>query len=251
MKRGSALSGMLVLGACMLAWQALALVHVAGRPLVAAPLTALAALPAASGPLAEDLWATAVRAALGLFAGVLAGLVIGLLGAALVRRAPAVEGAFDFARSIPPVVLLPMFLLALGWGESARIATVGAGCVWTMALAVTAAASAPRSARREMLDLAGASRAQAILWTQPWEALPVLTLGLRTSASLAVIVAVVTEMVAGSEHGVGARAVAAEIAGDTTALTLDVLGIGLVGWALNRALRAVEERARRRLGPGE
>lgn len=251
MKRGEIASGLAVAGGCVVVWQALALVAVAGRPLVAPPLGVLAALPAAIGPLASDLGATAVRAAAGLLAGVVAGLVLGLLGGALVGRAPAVEGAFDFARSIPPVVLLPMLLLGLGWGESARVATVASGCVWTMALAVTTAARAPRSARREMLDLAGASPAQALAWTQPWEALPVLVVGLRTSSSLAVIVAVVTEMVAGAERGVGARAVAAEIAGDTTALTLDVLGVGLVGWALNLALRSVEKRARRALGPSE
>jgi NitT/TauT family transport system permease protein len=136
-------------------------------------------------------------------------------------------------------------LLALGWGESARIATIASGCVWTMALAVTAAAKAPRSTRREMLDLAGASSLDALAWTQPWEALPTLVVGVRTSASLAVIVAVVTEMVVGVDRGVGARAVSAQIAGDTTALTLDVLGVGIVGWAINRVLRVVEDRVRR------
>lgn len=242
-------STLLVLVACFVAWQALALLRVANRPLLASPAETIGALPSAGVTLVTDLLATTGRAAAGLAIGVVLGLAIGAAAAWIVRRAPALDGAFDFARSIPPVVLLPMFLLAFGWNESARVATVASGCVWTMALAATAAAKEPRSARRELLEIAGASPLEALRWTQPWEALPALAVGLRTSASLAVIVAVVTEMVAGAEHGVGARAVSAQIAGDTAALTLDVVGVGLVGWALNATLRWLEARARRVLDP--
>lgn len=240
-----ALGAALVAAGCGGVWAALALVRVAGRPLVAGPIATLAALPGSAGAIASDLAATGARAVVGLVAGVALGIALGVAAAWVARRAPAIDGALDFARSVPPVVLLPVFLLALGWNDGARVATIAFGCVWTMALAVTTAARAPRSARRELLEVAGASPAQAARWTQPWESLPALVVGLRTSASLAVIVAVVTEMVAGAERGVGARAISAQIAGDATALTLDVLAVGLLGWALNRGLRALEARVRR------
>jgi ABC-type nitrate/sulfonate/bicarbonate transport system permease component len=114
-----------------------------------------------------------------------------------------------------------------------------------MALAVTTAAAAPRSARREMLDLCGATRLGALAWTQPWESMGVLVLGLRSSASTAVVVAVVTEMVAGAEHGIGARVISAQIAGDTAGLTLAVVAVGIVGYLVNLGLRALERWARR------
>src|ERR1700730_16326822 len=56
------------------------------------------------------------------------GLVIGVLAAVLVRRAPVIEGLLDFARSVPPVVILPVYLLAFGYNELARLATVAFGC---------------------------------------------------------------------------------------------------------------------------
>ncbi len=91
-----------------------------------------------------------------------------------------------------------------------------------------------------MLDVAGATPLRALAWTQPWESLGVLVVGLRTSASTAVVVAVVTEMVAGAERGLGARVFAAQIAGDTAGLTLDVLAAGALGYVVNLGLRGLE-----------
>lgn len=230
----------MAIGLGVLAWCGVAAIRVADKPLVATPWDTARALPAALPTLLADLLATAWRAGLGLLVGVVAGLVIGLVAALAARRAPIVEGMVDFARSIPPVVMLPVFLLAFGYGDVARTATVAAGCAWIMALSITTAATAPPSARREMLDLAGATRLHTLAWTQPWESLPVLAVGLRSSASTAVIVAVVTEMIAGAEHGIGSRIISAQIASDTTTLTLSVLAVGAMGYLANAGLRTLE-----------
>ena len=243
MRRGLP-GSLLAIGLGVLAWWGVAAIRVADKPLVATPWSTARALPGALPTLLADLLATAGRAGLGLVLGVVAGLVIGLVAALAARRAPIVEGMLDFARSIPPVVMLPVFLLAFGYDDTARTATVAAGCAWIMALSITTAATAPPSARREMLDLAGATRLHALAWTQPWESLPVLAVGLRASASTAVIVAVVTEMIAGAEHGIGSRIISAQIASDTTTLTLSVLAVGAVGYLANVGLRRLESWAR-------
>ncbi len=240
-----ALGSLVALGVFALAWWVLGGLRFAGRAVIARPWETFAAVPRELPTLGADVGASCVRAGLGLVAGVAIGIVVGLVAAFAARKAPVLEGLLDFARSIPPVVLLPMFLLAFGYDDSARVATVAAGCVWTMALAVTAAAAAPRSSRSEMLLLAGASKLRALSWTQPWESLAALVVGLRSSASTAVIVAVVTEMVAGAEHGVGARVISAQIASDTVGLTLNVLAIGLAGYLINLGLRLLERWSRR------
>jgi ABC-type nitrate/sulfonate/bicarbonate transport system permease component len=237
-------ASLLALAGAIGAWWAVAQIHVAGRPLIATPSATLRALSGTGPTLGGDLTATATRAGVGLAAGVAVGLVIGALAAVLVRRAPLIEGLLDLARSVPPVVILPVCLLAFGYDELARVTTVAFGCVWTIALAVITATSSPRSTRREMLDVAGATPLQALVWTQPWESLGVLVVGLRTSASTAVVVAVVTEMVAGAERGLGARVIAAQIVGDTGALTLAVLAAGALGYLVNLGLRGLERAVR-------
>lgn len=238
-------ASLLALAGAIGAWWALAQIHVAGRPLIATPAATLGALSRTAPTLGRDLAATAKLAGVGLAAGVAAGLVMGALAAVLVRRAPVIEGMLDLARSVPPVVILPVCLLAFGYNEFARLATVASGCVWTVALAVITAASSPRSARREMLDVAGVTPLRALGWTQPWESLGILVVGLRTSASTAVVVAVVTEMIAGVDRGLGGRVIAAQIAGDTAGLTLDVLAAGALGYLVNLGLRGLEGWVRR------
>lgn len=233
-----------VAAACLLVWWAVASLRFGGRALIATPWATLRALPGAAPLLGIDLAATLGRGVLGLAIGTIAGIVVGLAAAAVVRRAPIVEGLLDVARSVPPVVLLPVFLLGLGWNDGARVATVAAGCLWTMALAVTTAARAPRSGRRELLALAGATRLQILAWTQPWESLGVLVVGLRSAASTAIVVTVVTEMLAGADHGIGSRVVTAQVAGDSVELTAAILAIGVTGWAINLGLRHLEARAR-------
>jgi ABC-type nitrate/sulfonate/bicarbonate transport system permease component len=237
-------ASLLTLAGAIAAWWAVAQIRVGGRALVATPLAALGALSRTAPALGRDLAATAARAGVGLAAGVVAGLGIGALAAIVARRAPVIEGLVDLSRSIPPVLILPVCLLAFGYNELARLATVAFGCVWTVSLAVMTSASSPRSARREMLDVAGMTPLRALAWTQPWESLGVLVVGLRASASTAVIVAVVTEMIAGSERGLGARVIAAQIVGDTDGLTIDVLAAGALGYLVNLGLRGLERLVR-------
>ena len=200
--------------------------------------------PSLSG-LAVDLAATSARAGLGLVLGVVAGVALGLTAAAMARRTSVAEGALDFARSIPPVLFLPPLLLVFGWNDVARVGTTAAGCTWLMALSVTSAATARRSVRVEVLRIAGATLWQQLAWTQPWEGLAVLAVGLRASASMALVVTVVTEMIAGAEHGIGSRVMSAQIASDTTELAADLLIVGGLGYLVNLALRRLESWAKR------
>ncbi|MBL8917820.1 MAG: ABC transporter permease subunit [Myxococcaceae bacterium] len=239
---------LLVVAIVCACWWGLAAVEVGGRSLVASPWQTAAALPGAWRSLGGHLLATLGRSAAGFLVGSLGGVALGLLAAGLRRRAPVVDGLLDFARSIPPVVLFPLALLAFGYTELSRVVTVALACAWLVALAVTTAARPPASARAEVLGLAGATRWQRLRWTQPWEGLAALVVGVRSAASMAIIVAVVTEMVVGVAQGLGSDVVSAQIAGDEVRLTLDVLGLGLLGFALNAGLRALEAWASRVTG---
>lgn len=227
-------------------WSLVARLDIGGRPLLAGPFATLGAFAHDGASLTTDLLATLARATAGLLLGTILGLALGLLVAAASHVAPVVDSLLDFVRSIPPVVLLPSLLLALGYDDRARVTTVALGCAVIIAASVTTALRAPPSPRAELLRLAGASWAQQLRWTQPWEALPTLLAGVRIAAAMAVVVATVTEMVAGATSGIGARVVSAQVAGQTPELTAAIFAIGLAGWALNALLRALERAARRR-----
>ncbi|MBK7859677.1 MAG: ABC transporter permease subunit [Archangiaceae bacterium] len=235
---------MVFAAAAVALWWAVSLGAIAGRPLIAGPFETLVALAAVAGPLALDLACTLARAATGLLLGTVLGLLLGLAAAAAARSTEAPEGALELLRSIPPVVWLPLFLLGLGYTDAARIATVTAAVSLIMAAAVTTAAKAPASLRVEQLRLARASPLQLLRWTQPWESLPALLVGLRIATAMAIIVATVAEMLAGAPHGIGSRIVDAQVAQDTPQLTAAIAALGLAGFALGRGLRWAELTAR-------
>ncbi len=61
---------------------------------------------------------------------------------------------------------------------------------------------------------------------------------------MALIIAVVTEMIAGADHGIGSRMISAQIASDTTDLAIDLV-VGALGYLANLSLRRLERWARR------
>jgi NitT/TauT family transport system permease protein len=239
---------LVTIGLALVAWQTLGGFGVAHRRLLATLLEVLDAVRASPAAMLADTARTTGRALLGLLLGVLFGTVAGLGAAGLARRLPLLGTFVEFWRSVPPVVVLPGFLLVLGFNDGAKILTVAFGCAGPMALAAMTLSARPPSARREMLDVAGWGAWRARSWIEPWESLPALGVAVRTSASTAVIVTVVTEMVAGGDSGLGARLVIAQVGGSTGEMTAVMLAAGGLGFAVNAVFRWFERWARRSSG---
>ncbi len=246
-RRGGLVGVGLVL-ASLGAWEVLSLVRVADRALVAGPWETALALAADPGGLGVDLAATFLRAGLGLLIGTVFGALVGVAIGALSRVTRLGAWLLDVARSVPPVVWLPLCLLALGYGDEARVATVSLGVAAVVAVSIAAAIGAPRSPRQEVLLVAGASWSQRLAWTQPWESFPALAVGARVAASMAVVVATVSEMVAGAPRGLGSRLVTAQVMHDAPQLTACIVVVGFAGFALSRLLERLERTARRFAG---
>jgi NitT/TauT family transport system permease protein len=117
---------------------------------------------------------------------------------------------------------------------------------WSSALVCSlhvAASSRGESGRERALRAMGATTAQRLRWVVLPELVPAALTALRQACSLGLVVTVVTEMVMGAEHGLGARAVAAQIAYDTPDLYGVIACAGAIGWLASRALLALELRA--------
>lgn len=189
-----------------------------------------------------DVAASLGRLFLGVGAAIAAGAVLGVALGAAPRRWRAVEPTVDFLRAVPPILTFPFFLLALGYGESARIAAVFFGTVGIVLLQVAAGlAHAPR-ARADTVRLAGLRGARAFVHLHFFEALPSLFVAARVALAAGLVIVVVTEMLVGAPHGLGARALAAQLGYRADLLWLVILLAGAVGWALSSLLVALERR---------
>ena len=173
------------------------------------------------------------------FAGLLIGGSIGLaFGLALgIFRIfdRLMEVTIEAIRPIPSIALLPIALIALGFGYRMEIVIVAFSCVWPVLILSRAAVAGIEPRLIEVsraLRLSPADRVRKIIIPA---ALPRIFLAFRLAAGIALIVAVTVE-IAINPNGLGAAIMTAQQALRPDLMLGYLLWIGLVGYALNAGL---------------
>ncbi|GAA2819707.1 ABC transporter permease [Saccharopolyspora taberi] len=188
-----------------------------------------------------------VLASLGrIAAGWLIAVVLGVgVGTALGRSRTAMDYAgpvLAFVRAVPPPVLVPVFIVLLGIGAQMQISVIVFGVVWPILLNTV---DGVRSVDQVKVDTArsfGISGPQWVLGVVLPAALPKIFAGLRVSLSLALVLMVVSELV-GSTNGIGYQLVFRQRQFDLPGMWVGIVLLGVLGYALNTILLAVERRA--------
>jgi ABC-type nitrate/sulfonate/bicarbonate transport system permease component len=194
------------------------------------------------GTLLRDVTSTLGRTLGGTLAAVLLGGALGLWLGARPSRWREVEPWVDLLRSVPPALVYPALLLAMGYGEGSRLAAVAFGAFGVVVLPVASAlARAPRE-RAELVRLAGLRGWEAVRVLHLPEALLSLVTATRLALAQGLVVSVVTELLVGARHGLGVRALAALQEYRPERLWLVALTAGALGVACNAAVSAVGRR---------
>jgi ABC-type nitrate/sulfonate/bicarbonate transport system permease component len=138
-------------------------------------------------------------------------------------------------------VLVPLFIVLLGIGDGMKVALIGFGAVWPILLNTADGVSSVDPLQRDTGRVFRIG-ARSELWRIILPAAgPSIFAGLRISLSIAVILMVISEMVA-TINGVGFALVQAQRSFRTLDLWAAILVLGVIGYALNTLLGAVESR---------
>jgi ABC-type nitrate/sulfonate/bicarbonate transport system permease component len=173
------------------------------------------------------------------FAGLLIGGAVGLaFGIALgifhiFDR--LMEVTIEAIRPIPSIALLPIALIALGFGYRMEILIVAFSCVWPILILSRAAVGGIEPRLIEVsraLRLSPADRVRKIIIPA---ALPRIFLAFRLAAGIALIVAVTVE-IAINPIGLGAGIMTAQQALRPDLMLAYLVWIGVIGYALNAGL---------------
>jgi NitT/TauT family transport system permease protein len=173
------------------------------------------------------------------FAGLLIGGAVGLaFGIALgifhvFDR--LMEVTIEAIRPIPSIALLPIALIALGFGYRMEIVTVAFGCLWPILILSRAAVGGVEPRLIEVsraLRLSPADRVRKIIIPA---ALPRIFLAFRLAAGIALIVAVTVEITI-NPIGLGAGIMTAQQALRPDLMLAYLVWIGVIGYALNAGL---------------
>ena len=169
--------------------------------------------------------------------GVGGGIALGL--SPVLRRvsAPIVE----FLRAIPAPALLPFALLVLGVGNDSKIFVIAFVCLWPILLNAIDGVS---SVDPTLVDTGRVYRIPArdrLTHVVLPAAAPQIFAGMRTSLSLALILMVISEMVA-SSNGIGYFVLQAQRSFAIPEMWSGIILLGLLGYAFNAVFLLIERR---------
>jgi ABC-type nitrate/sulfonate/bicarbonate transport system permease component len=197
-------SGFLFFTALLLAWEfasATSLVDPISLPRVSLILGSLVK-NFANGELPNQLLPTLWRIVAGFSLAILIAIPLGLLMGTSPIIYRTLEPTTEFIRPIPSSAYIPVAILFLGIGDEMKIFVIMLSCVFPVLLNTY---SGVRSIDPVLIDTGrtfGVSRIKALLQIVLPAALPSIFAGMRISLGLALVVAVVAEMIAGNS-GIG------------------------------------------------
>ena len=170
--------------------------------------------------------------------GVGGGIALGL--SPVLRRvsAPIVE----FLRAIPAPALLPFALLVLGVGNDSKIFVIAFVCLWPILLNAVDGVS---GVDPTLVDTGRVYRIPArdrLRHVVLPAAAPQIFAGMRTSLSLALILMVISEMVA-SSNGIGYFVLQSQRSFAIPEMWSGIILLGLLGYAFNAVFLMLERRA--------
>ena len=190
----------------------------------------------------SDVVPSLIRLAAGYFIAVALGVAIGVpLGLSAIARRSA-SPLVEFLRAIPPPALLPFAILVFGVGVGMKIFIIAFVCIWPVMLNTI---DGIRGIDLTLRDTAYSYRITG------WERLrrvvlpaasPQIFAGMRTSLALALILMVVSEMVA-STNGIGFFVLQAQRSFSIPEMWSGILLLGLLGYALNAVFVFFERRS--------
>jgi ABC-type nitrate/sulfonate/bicarbonate transport system permease component len=177
----------------------------------------------------------------GLLFAVVAGSIIGLVIGNMRWIDPWLRPVLEYLRFIPAVAILPAALLLLGPTDTMRIFVIVFGSIFPVILA---AIDGARRVDDVLLDVARVNHLSAgarIVRVVLPAALPAIFAGVRTALGLALIMMVISELIA-ADNGIGFYILRSQRLFQTAGVYAGVLVIGTIGWALTGILLAVENR---------
>ena len=150
----------------------------------------------------------------------------------------------QFLRAIPPPALLPPFIVLLGIGDLMKVALIGFGVVWPIVINTADGVASVEPGHRETARAYRIGPVDQLTRIVLPSAAPKIFAGLRVSLSIAVILMVISEVVA-TVNGIGFELVQAQRTFRSLDVWATIVLLGIIGYALNGLLGLVERRVLR------
>lgn len=236
-----ALIPLLVFAGVIVLWQGVYLLGVYPKFIIPSPVDVLTKFieVVADGSLWEHASATIAATISGLFFGALVGVVLGYFIAKQRWLEELLSPLVVTLQSTPVVAYAPLLVIWFGSGLTSKIITSSLIVFFPLLMNTIVAVRQTPPSLRDMMRSMGATRWQVLTKLELPAALPVLFSGLKVSATLAVIGAVVGEFV-NANVGLGKYITIARGQYDTALVLVIVFTLAFIARALYGLVAALE-----------
>ena len=196
----------------------------------------------AGGELLQVTVSSLWRMARGYAAGCALGVALGVALASLRPVRLALQPIIELVRPIPAPAIIPPLMFLLGVDDGLKVFVVAFAAFFPVLINTMSGVASVDDIHRQVARTFGLSRLGMLRRVVLPASLPHILAGMRISLSLALIVTVVVELVAGSQ-GIGHYVMSMQFALRAADMYAAIVLLTAVGYAINRAFVAFEARA--------
>lgn len=191
--------------------------------------------------LLEHTRASLWRVVKGMFFGSLIGVPVGFAMGLSSRLRGFFDTPVEMFRPIPPLALIPLFILIFGLGDASAVRLLIFASVWIMIIAARSGVRAANLSKVRAAYSLGASKTQVLLRVLLPNALPELFTGFRVALGVSWGTLVAAELV-GTQDGLGAMIFAARPNFRLDVMVVGIIVIAVLGVLMDIFLRFLESK---------
>jgi len=195
----------------------------------------------ADGKLQDNIVTSLHRAALGLFFGTVAGVVVAVVSGLSRVGESLIDGPVQIKRSIPTLALIPLLILWFGIGEQMKIITIALGVFIPVYIHTHNGLRTIDARYVELAETSDVTRAGFLRHVVLPGAMPGFLLGMRFAVTGALLALVVVEQF-NATSGIGYMITLAKTYGQTDVIVVGLVVYGALGLLADGAVRLVQRR---------
>jgi ABC-type nitrate/sulfonate/bicarbonate transport system permease component len=192
----------------------------------------------------SDVVPSMVRMWLGFGIAAVVGVGGGLLLGLSRRARRGADPILEFLRAIPPPALLPFAILVLGVGNDMKVFIIALVCLFPVLLNTIDGVTGVDPTLRDTTRVYGIARGDRLWRVMLPAASPQIFAGMRISLSLALILMVISEMVA-STNGIGYFVLQSQRTFAIPEMWSGIFLLGILGYVFNAGFILIERRVLR------
>jgi ABC-type nitrate/sulfonate/bicarbonate transport system permease component len=193
------------------------------------------------GDLVAKIVGTLEHMAFGWLSASIVGVALGALIGSSPRIRPYVTPTLEFLRPLPVSALIPVAIAFFGLSQAMALSVIGFGAMWPMLLATVHGFAAVEPRLYEVARSLHLSRAEVIFKIGLPSASPDILAGMRLSVTVALILSVVCEILAGLD-GLGHWILLSARAFRSADLFAGVILLGVIGYLTSLVVAYAERR---------